>query len=144
MCDDIIATFLIHSLRYIEERQTSTSSLLFTLLCCSIVAVDARRSYKRRRLTGRAKVDVKAQSHSKLYNRAESLLGSHTSETLNGEKQSRGKKRHAFTSVCAPHCTYNMLHMNCWWNGKMKHWQLGCRSFLRLLFKLLKMKSQTN
>lgn len=63
-----------------------------------------RWGYKRRRLTGRVKVDVKAQSHSKLYNRAEeSTWQSHLwdrekreMETVKGKKK---KKRQPFVSV---------------------------------------------
>jgi len=76
-------------------------------------------------------VDVKAQSHSKLYNKADSLLGSHTGETGRRETEF-GKKRRACMSVYPLRRAYNMLHMNCWWIGKIKHWQLTL-----ILFKLL-------
>lgn len=53
-------------------------------------------------------MDVKAQSHSKLYNRAESLLGSHTSETGRKGKQSVEKEG---VRLCL--LTHHGVHAKC-------------------------------
>ena len=118
-----LAKFLICRLKYFEEGQMSrVFPVCCSLLCFSIVAVNAHRGYKRCRLTGRVKVDVKAQSHSKLYNRAEeSTWQSHWWDGEERETESarkRRKFRRAFVSVYPPHCTYNMLYMSCWWIGR--------------------------
>lgn len=113
--------------------------------CCSrsrsdAAAVNAQPGYKRRGLTGKAKVDVKAQSHPKLYNRAEESTwqGGQGGETNRvWRRKKKWKKRQAFVSVYPPHCTYNRLHMNCWRIGKMKYWQLRWWFFLRAYYSSL-------
>lgn len=83
-------------------------------VCCSLlrfgfVAVNAHRGYKRCRLTGRVKVDVKAQSHSKLYNRAEkSTWQSHwwDGEEREQEPAKKKEKKKASICVCLPAALY--------------------------------------
>lgn len=130
--DLLISKIRIH--QSIHRHNTDISEYFqfcCSLLCLGVVAVNARRGYKRCRLTGRVKVDVKAQSQSKLYNRAEeSSWQSHWWDREERKKDWK-IKRQAFVSVYPAHCTYNMLHMSCWWIGKkMKYWQLRCWSSL--------------
>lgn len=132
---NIMATLLHFSAEYVGGRtdKQNISSLLFYSFCLGAVAVDARWGCACCRLTGRTKVDVKAQSQSKLYNRAESLLGSHTGET--GEEGGAGSgvwggyriwKEKTCLCVCLP-SSLCMLHMSCWVTRKIKPRQLRGR-----------------
>lgn len=88
-------------------------------LRCSIMALIAHQGYKWCRLTGGVKVDVKAQSHSKLYNGAEECTWQSRwwdSEEREGESGKWKKttttatKKKTGKHLCVCVCTYNKLH----------------------------------
>lgn len=136
----ITIQILICKLEYVKKQKQKMNRVFLvccSLLCFSVGAVNAHPGYKWCRLTGGVKVDVKAQSHSKLYNRAEeSTWQSHWWDGEERErsavwgKKKKRKKRRAFVCVYPPHCTYNMQHMSFRWIGKMRHWQLRWWFFL--------------
>lgn len=92
VCNNKMATFLPFSAEFVGEELVGKQNISSLLFYSSALALRLWTHVERCRLTGRTKVDVKAQSQSKLYNRAESLLGSHTGETgrrLEGERMGR-------------------------------------------------------